>query len=71
MGLILAVYGACFLILGVILLLATIPLNKREEEKAMLRRARQKRARENAAYFHRTQYDNRVKRHNRVYGGCW
>jgi hypothetical protein len=57
---ILAVYFTAFTILGVIALIAT---GDTRSEKAMLSRARRKRARRRGYVKARVHYDYRVKRH--------
>lgn len=65
---VLIVYGAMFLVLGFI---GAIVLRKPPyDEKAGLRRARIKRARENGYLKARVQVDVRVRRHV-VEGGYW
>lgn len=54
------VYGTMFLALGIIALVATQP---EPSEKAMLSRARRKRARKEGRVKARVHYDTRVKRH--------
>lgn len=59
---ILAVYGVAFFILGIIFVIALQP---KPSEKAMLSRARRKRARKEGRVKTRVHYDYRIKRHRK------
>jgi hypothetical protein len=69
MAVIIITYGAAFLVLGIVFMIATAkePYN----EKAGLRKARVKRARMRGYYRSRVHYDNRVKRHHTTEKSYW